>query len=119
MAPLTDPERLKAYKNALSNWEIADYIRFDLTEQSRRWVQQVLGVRLRVLARLMHEYVEAGGKIDEVRERRPEWSDDYEYHYDLRFSVKGVAVYVETRLNYRPPFQLDEPWILVVSVHAE
>jgi hypothetical protein len=118
MAPLTHPERLQAYKNALSNWEFTDYIKFDLPEQSRRWVRRELGVRLKELGQLIYEYVEAGGEIDEVREGRPEWSGEHEYHYDLRFSVEGVPVYVETRLNFRPPFRPDQPWILVVDVHA-
>jgi len=118
MPPLTDPERLQAYENALSNWSFTGYIKFDLTEQSRRWVRRELGIKLTKLGQLMHEYIKTGGEIDEVRETRAEWSGEHEYHYDLRFSVDGVPAYVETRLNFRPPFRPDEPWILVVNVHA-
>lgn len=119
MAPLTDPERLQAYKNALSNWEFEGYIRHEMTGQSYLWVRRELrNIRLGDLFRLMHEYVEAGGEIDEVRETRPEWSGKYQYHYDLRFDVLGKPVYIETRLKYRPPFVPDEPTILVVSIHA-
>ncbi len=118
MPPLTDPERLRAYKNALSNWEFKGYIQFDLTEQSRRWIRREIGIRLKDLGQLMHEHVDAGGDIDEVREKRPEWSGEHQYHYDLRFSVGDVPVYIETRLNFRPPFQPDQPWILVANVHA-
>ena len=118
MAPLIDPERLLAYKDALRNCAVANYVKFQLTEQSRRWVRQVVGIALKDLGRLMYEHVESGGEIDEVREARPEWSDEYEYHYDLRVPVEGMQVYVETRLNYRPPFRPDQPWILVVNVHA-
>jgi len=118
MAPLTDPERLEAYKNALDNWRFEDYVRFNLTEQSRRWVRQTLGIRVNDFARLMHEYVNAGGEVDEVRETRPAWSGEYEFHYDLRFAIEGVRVYIETRLHDYRPFVPDRPWIEVVNVHA-
>jgi hypothetical protein len=66
----------------------------------------------------MWEYVNSGGEIDEVPETRPNWVDDFEFHYDLRFKIQGKKVYVETRLHYRPPFKQDEPFIVVVIVHA-
>ena len=119
MALLTDFERLQAYKDALSNWAFEGYIRPALTEQSYRWIREGLdSIKLKELFRLMHEYVAAGGHIDEVRETRPEWSSDYEYHYDLRFTIQSRSVYIETRLNFRPPFKPDEPTILLVSIHA-
>ena len=87
MAPLTDPERLRAYKNALDNWAYSGYVRFQLTEQSRHWVRETLGIALNDIGRLMHEYVAAGGEIDEVRETRPEWCSEHKFHYDLRFII--------------------------------
>jgi hypothetical protein len=119
MAPLTDPERLLAFKNALSNWAFGGYIEFDLSEQSHTWIRcELRNTPLRDLALLMHQHVDAGGVIDEVRETRPEWSGEHEYHYDLRLTALGKQVYVETRLNFDPPFVPDDPWILVVNVHA-
>jgi hypothetical protein len=118
MAPLADPERLLAYRDALSNWAFADYIKFKLSEQSRRWIRRELGIRFRELGQLMHEHVASGGQIDEVRETRPEWSGKFEYHYDLRLAIGGTPVYIETRLNFQPPFRPDAAWILVVNVHA-
>jgi predicted TIM-barrel fold metal-dependent hydrolase len=118
LAPLTDPTRLKAYKNALANWNFNGYIQFELTETAYAWVKRELGnISLKEFRRLMHEYVAAGGEIDEVRETRPEWSD-YEFHYDLRFTIQDKPVYIETRLNYKMPLLLDESTILVVSIHA-
>jgi hypothetical protein len=67
----------------------------------------------------MLEHVAAGGEIDEVLETRPEWSDRYEFHYDLRLRIQGKNVYIETRLNYRLPLVADESWILVVNVHGQ
>ena len=119
MAPLTDEDRLRAYKDALSNWEVTGYVCFELTETAQKWLRTEFdGVTQKEFTRLMWEYVSSGGEIDEVRETRPEWSDDYEFHYDLRFKIQGEPVYVETRLHYRPPFKPDEPSILVVSVHV-
>jgi hypothetical protein len=119
MAPLTNPERLRAYENALSNWSFEGYVEPELTDQAYHWIRQILGdFEIKELFRLMYEYVRAGGEVDEVRETRPEWSGSFEFHYDLRFPVRGKPVYVETRLKYRSPFIPDEPTILVMNVHA-
>lgn len=118
MAPLTDPVRLEAYKDALGNWNYDGYIEFELTETAYRWVKRELNnITLKEIGRLMHEYVATGGVIDEVRETRPEWSDDYEFHYDLRFTIQGKPVYIETRLNYRLPLVPDDSTILVANIH--
>lgn len=118
MAPLTDPPRLQAYKDALANWSFKDYIQFELTESAYAWVKRELdNISLQEIGRLMHEYIAEGGEIDEVRETRPEWSD-FEFHYDLRFTIQGKPVYLETRLNYKLPIRDDESTILVVNVHA-
>ena len=119
MARLTDPDRLNAYYDALRNWQFAGYIEFELNETAYRWLRSELdGVSTRELGRLMHEYVLNGGEVDEVSETRPEWTGDYEFHYDLRFSIQGKPVYVETRLKFRLPFVPDSAWILVVSIHG-
>ena len=114
---LTDSTRLAAYRDALGNWNVIDYIQFELSEEAHRWIKRELdGVTLKEIKWLMHEYVAAGGAIDEVVETRPEWSD-YGHHYDLRFSIGSKRVYLETRLNYREPLVPDESWILVVNIH--
>jgi hypothetical protein len=118
MPRLTDTTRLAAYKDALGNWNVTDYIQFELTEEAHRWIRAELGdITLKDIGRLMCEYVVAGGKIDEVTEARPEWSDRYEFHYDLRLTIRNKSVYIETRLNFRLPLVPDETWILVVNVH--
>jgi hypothetical protein len=116
---LIDPDRLAAYRDALSNWGTSCYIQFELTEQAHRWIRRELGnITLKDLGRRMFEHVNAGGEIDEVPETRPEWSDRYEFHHDLRLTIHGKPVYIETRLCYRLPVVADESWILVVNVHA-
>jgi hypothetical protein len=116
--PLTDPARLVAYRDALGNWNVRDYVQFELTEEAHRWIRRVLSnITLKEIGRLMYEHVAAGGDIDEVPETRPEWSDQYEFHHDLRLTIRKKSVYIETRLNYRLPVVPDESWILVVNIH--
>lgn len=118
MPQLTNPDRLLAYRNALGNWSVTDYIQFELTEQAHQWIRRELdNVTLKDIGRLMFEHVNAGGDIDEVPETRPEWSQKYEFHHDLRFMIRDKPVYIETRLHFRLPVVPDESWILVVNVH--
>jgi len=52
--PLTDPARLVAYRDALGNWNVRDYIRFELTEEAHRRIRRVLGnMTLKEIGRLM------------------------------------------------------------------
>ncbi len=122
MARLTDPDRLAAYLDALGNWNVEGYVRFELNEPSHRWIERNLGsLQYRDIKQLMHDYVVIkGGEIDEVAEK-PDWVEryGYEFHHDLRFTIQGVPVFIETRLKYRPPFTADEPEIIVVSVHDQ
>jgi hypothetical protein len=115
---LTDPDRLAAYRDALANWNVSKYNQFELTEEAHRWIRRELGnTTLKEIGRLMFAYVTAGGEIDEVPETCPEWSDRYEFHHDLRLTIRKKSVYIETRLNYRLPLVADESWILVVNIH--
>jgi hypothetical protein len=119
LPPLIDPIRLEAYQDALRNWSFSGYVHFELTETAIQWVKREFpNTSLREIGRLMHEYVATGGEIDEVRETRPLWSGRYEYHHDLRFTVHGKRVYIETRLRYPLPFVPDDSSILVVNIHA-
>ena len=121
---LTDPDRLAAYRDALGNWKFAGYIRFTgrLNEQAHRFVRQTLGITEKDIGRLMYEYVTAGGEIDEVAETRPNWPE-YKFHYDLRFTIGNIPVYIETRFeldeHYRLPVVADEAWIEVVNIHEQ
>ena len=70
------------------------------------------------IAELMHEFVEGGGEIDEQPETREQWLE-YEFHYDLRFPIRGRRVYIETLLLFNDPDDPDDPWIHVVSIHDQ
>ena len=118
MAPIADPIRLQAYKDALKEWRNKTYVQFNLTEQAYRWIKTELdGISTREIARLIFEYVSSGGEIDEQLETRPEWSD-YEFHHDFRFTIQDKPVYIETRLHCKPIFVPNDSWIDVVNIHA-
>ena len=108
-----------AYKDVLGNWNLACYIYFELTGTAYAWIKRELtNISLKEIGPLMYEHVEAGGEIDEVRETRLEWSDEYEFHYDLRFTIQDKPLYIETRLNHKLPFKPDQSTILVVNINA-
>lgn len=111
MAPLTDPVRLKAYRNALRNWKYEGYVSWK--EEAARWIRRELeGLTTKEVGRLMYEYVQRGGGIDEQCETR-EWLEG-EFHYDLRFPIGERWIYIETLLFVDDP---EDPTIGVVSIH--
>lgn len=115
---MTNPDRLAAFQDALSNWCFDGYIRFELTETAYRWVKRELeSMSLKEIGRLMNEYVAQGGIIDEVRETRPEWAD-FDFHYDLRFVIENTPVYIESRLKFELPLKPDSSVVVVVNIHA-
>lgn len=117
MPPLTDPIRLKAYRNALANHRFGGYVVWK--DVAADWVwENLTGLQPSEIAYLMHRHVEAGGRIDEVVETRPEW-EDYEFHYDLRLVIKQRRIYIETILIFKDPDDPDDPWIEVVSIHEQ
>jgi hypothetical protein len=112
MARLQDPVILAQYKSALANWYVTGYVEWKDT--ARDWVLAHLsGVKPRQVAELMHQHVEAGGEIDQVPERRPEWSA-YDFHYDLRLPIAGRLIYIETVLLDDDP---QDATIRIVSTH--
>jgi hypothetical protein len=112
MAPLTDPQILACIKQVLQHWNVTDYVTWK--DIARNWVGQYLeSLSPRDIARMMHQHVENGGVIDQVRERRPEWSDR-DFHYDFRILIGGRVLYLETVLVDDDP---TDPTIHVVSIH--
>jgi hypothetical protein len=116
MPPLTDPERLACYLNALANWRYEGFITF--SPLALDWLRREYPDYLpRDVAELLFDHVAAGGVIDEQPETRERWRDLHEYHYDLRVPVLGRRIYFETRLSYRDPNDPDDPIIDVVNIH--
>jgi hypothetical protein len=117
MPPLTDPERLRCYLNALANWRYEGFITF--TKDALRWLHTELpDYSTRDFGQMLHDHVEAHGmgEIEEQRETREEWRM-HDYHYDIRIKIGGRLIYVETRLSYRDPHDPDDPLIDVVNIH--
>jgi hypothetical protein len=106
--------RLRCFTNALRNWKYRGYVTFKPIAE--KWLLNELpGLNLREIARLLHEHVVNGGKIHETKERRPEW-DDFDFHYDLRVRIGDRHIYFETTLDCNDPDAPDDPTIRVVSV---
>jgi hypothetical protein len=115
MPPLTDPERLRCYRNALSNWNYDGYVNFK--DVAWRELQAAFPrCSKREIGQLLHQHVRGGGEIDEQVETREEWND-HDFHYDLRVQIRGRLVYFETLLIYAKPDDPDDPSIYVVSIH--
>lgn len=114
MAKLTDPEILKCYCNALANWQFSGFI--DFSPLAAEWLRSELKESQRDFARRLCDFVRAGGEVDQVVETRPEWTI-WSHHYDLRPTVNGRVLYVETRILFSDPSDTDNPVIMVVNIH--
>lgn len=114
MARLTDLEILTCYRNALANWLYDGFVKY--SPLAEEWLQKRTGVTPREFSRFIHDFVRAGGQVDQIRETRPEWTV-HDFHYDLRFTLNGNDLYVETRLEYKDPSDPDDSMITVVNIH--
>ena len=112
MARLTDPRILACFEAVLSNWNYTGYVEW--RDEPKRWLlRNMPALSEKKLAQLMWDHLQSGGEIDQVVERRPEWTI-YDYHYDFRLEIAGHCIYVETVLDDHRP---DDPNIQVVSIH--
>jgi hypothetical protein len=113
MAPLRDPRIQAAFNHALEQGlRFSGYVTW--RPRAQEWVRTELpNVTLKAIAELMYQHVHSGGEIDQVRETREPWLD-FQFHYDLRLTVDGRRIYVETILLSEDP---DDPEIQVVNIH--
>jgi hypothetical protein len=111
-----DPkDRLRCYRNALKNWKYEGYLQFK--ERVGLWLRKEFpGRTLEAIQKLLFEYVDGGGVIDEQVESRPEYVS-YEFHFDLRVKIDDRLLYFETILICKKPNDPDDPRIEVVNVH--
>ncbi len=56
------------------------------------------------------------GEIDQVKEEREPWCQHWEWHYDLRPTINGMKVYVETRLFPESFSSRQEPVVFIVQI---
>lgn len=113
MPPLTDPHLLAVIRRALSeNMRFSGYVTWKPRPQE--WVRNNLTNRTtKSVAILMHEHVEAGGRINQVKEIREMWLD-YGYHFDFVLQVDDQEVYVEAVIVNDDPEDCE---IQVVNIH--
>jgi hypothetical protein len=122
--PVTLPDdqegRLRCYRKALRNEanrlvaRNPDYVVFK--KRSQEWLGGELPeYTLRDICRILHEYVESGGKVDEQVETRQEYVH-WRFHFDLRIRFGGRHVYFETVLEFEDADDEDDLTIVVVNV---
>jgi hypothetical protein len=75
------------------------------------------GVNVRYFKEALYRYVcEEGGEIDQVKEEREPWRQQWEWHFDLQPTIQGVKLYVETRLFPESLTSRKPPVIYVVQI---
>jgi hypothetical protein len=116
MPRLTDPDILARYKQALAEWRCGGAI--ELIGRAHEGLRTTLeGVTVKEFKEALCCFVhEENGDIYQVKEEREPWCKDWEWHYDLRPTINGVRLYVETRLFPESMTSRQEPVIHVVQV---
>ena len=114
MARLTDLELWTLFHEALKEWRADGYIVWK--RLPAEWLRiELEGHTQKSISKLMHEHIEAGGEIDQVKERRERYRDRYEFHFDFRLTIDERRVYIETTLDKTST----GPTITIVSLHDE
>ncbi len=116
MARLTDPEILARYKQALADWEFegAIVLKGRAPESLRTTLE---GVTEKEFKETLYRFVcEENGEIDQVKEEREPWRYHWEWHYDLRPTIHGMKLYIETRLYPESFSSRHDPIIQVVQI---
>ena len=116
MARLTDPDILARYKQALADWQTSGAVELE-GRASERLRTTLEGVTVKYFKECLYRFVcEANGEIDQVKEERERWRKHWEWHYDLRPTINGIKLYVETRLDPESFSSHKEPMIRVVQI---
>jgi hypothetical protein len=116
MARLSDPDILARYKQALADWQLEGAIELD--GRAAEGLRTTLaGVTAKSFKEALHRFVcLENGEIDQVKEEREPWRNYWEWHYDLRPTINGVKLYIETRLHPESFSSHQEPIIRVVQI---
>jgi hypothetical protein len=116
MARLTDPDTLARYQQALAEWEVEGAI--ELIGRAHEGLRTTLeGVTVKYFKEALYRFVsQENGAIDQVEEDREPWRNAWEWHYDLRPTIHGVKLYVETRLHPESFSRHQEPTIRVAQI---
>src|SRR5262249_51393077 len=116
MARLTDPETLARYMQALADWKVEGAV--DLIGQAPEGLRATCqGMTVKGFKEALYRFVcEEDGEIDQVKENREPWREFWEWHFDLRPTVGGVRLYVETRLAPETANRRRDPTIKIVQI---
>lgn len=116
MARLTDPDILARYHQALAEWAVGGAI--ELIGRAHEGLKATLeGVTEKELKEALYRFVcRENGEIDQVKEEREQWRKQWEWHYDLRPTINGVKLYVETRLFPESLSSRQGPILYVVQI---
>jgi hypothetical protein len=116
MPRLTDPVLLARYKKALSAWNVEGYIQ--LEKRAPEGLRTTLeGVPEASFKEELYRFVcEDDGEIDQVKEDRENWKKEWEWHFDLRPTINGLKVYVETRLFPESFSSREEPIVRIFQI---
>ena len=116
MVRLTDPDILARYHKALAEWNVEGAIELVgiAHERLRRTLE---GITVTAFKEALYHFVcLQNGEIDQVKEEREQWRQEWEWDYDLRPTINGVKVYVETRLFPESFSSRQEPIVYVVQI---
>jgi hypothetical protein len=98
MGSVKDPEALDRYRRVLIELShVTDYIVWEEGALDRL-SRHLPGVGTRRIHELMHNHAACNGKIDQVEETREEFMW-WKFHYDMRLSILGQRIYIETVLD--------------------
>lgn len=86
-----------------------------IQERPLKEIGENLGLDLRGLVILMHEFLNNGGIVERVDEERGNWKHLWKFHFDLRPHFGRKPIYVETR--FIDGDEPDDREIKIVSVH--
>jgi hypothetical protein len=116
MARLTDPDILARYKQALAEWAVSGAI--ELEGRAPVGLRATLeGMSSDNFKEALYLHVcEKNGEVDQVKEEREPWREHWEWHYDVRLTINGRNIYVETRLYPESFSHRMEPTIRVVQI---
>ena len=117
MPPLTDPELLRRYRVAFSNWQTTGNV--EVIGLADAWLRaQMPNLTRDGFLQFLSEQVTVHGMVpDQQPEMREGWRDKWECHYDLRPVLNGARIYVETRLHPESFADRDDPVVYIVNVH--
>lgn len=116
LSRLTDPRILQLITEALRNGaeDVGGYVQWK--KLPGEWLRKNLENQTQLsIVQRMFQHVHEGNEIDQVVEKREGHRDENRFHFDFRFRVDGLDVYVETVLR---EFR-NEATIAIVNMHLK